>query len=116
MAKKKAGTLTMAVNVPANSPNPQWAACTGSVASLGCTRRPTAAQTSKKFFFFFSFYRTSIKAQNIYTSILIFLLLKNTRYTHIGSTYLTLKKEKEKRRRTCVLWFSFVVQMVQCEG
>ena len=54
MAKKKAGTLTMAVNVPANSPNPQWAACTGSVASLGCTRRPTAAQASKKFFFFFS--------------------------------------------------------------
>ena len=70
----------------------------------------------QKVFFFFSFYRTSIKAQNIYTSKLIFLLLKNTRYTHIGSTYLTLKKEKEKRRRTCVLWFSFVVQMVQCEG
>jgi hypothetical protein len=87
MAKKKAGTLTMAVNVPANSPNPQAGlGCMHGVGRIAGLHTAAHGRTGKqKVFFFFSSigqaYRTSIKAQNIYTSKLIFLVLflKNTR-------------------------------------
>jgi len=71
----------MAVNVPANSPNLQVGlGCMHGVGRIAGLHTAAHGRTGKQKVFFF-FYRTSIKAQNIYTSKLIFLVLflKNTR-------------------------------------